>query len=47
MMAHDYDVVFGIEFLMSAGGNVAHGNLFCRVHVRGFELPWLAYVEQR
>src|SRR5580704_11206945 len=45
-MAHDDDVVVGVEFLVSARRNIAHRDMFCAFDARGFVFPCLANIEQ-
>jgi hypothetical protein len=46
VVAHDYDVLVGVQFLMGASGDVAHGNMLGALQVRGFEFPRFTHVEQ-
>src|SRR5580692_198349 len=45
-MAHDYDVMVRIKFLMSARRYVAHRNVFGPIEMRRFILPRLTDIEQ-
>jgi hypothetical protein len=45
MMAYNYDVLVGIELLMSAAGDVAHGDEFASSNAGELELPRLTNVE--
>ena len=42
VMAKDHEPFVGIEFLVGARGNVAHGHQQRAVNARGGKLPWLA-----
>src|SRR5271154_7037206 len=45
-MAHDHDVLVGIEFLVSPRRDVAHRNVLCSFDAGGFIFPRLANIEQ-
>ncbi|MCU1299282.1 MAG: hypothetical protein JWO91_3560 [Acidobacteriaceae bacterium] len=46
-MADDHDVFIGIKLLVSAAGDVAHGNVFASRDTRDLELPRFANVQER
>jgi hypothetical protein len=46
VMTDDDDVGVGVELLVGAGGNVAHGNVLCAVDFGSVEFPGLAHVEE-
>src|ERR1700722_12102698 len=46
-MTHDHDVFVGIEFLVSPGRHIPHGNVFYAFEVGGIVFPRLANIEQR
>ena len=47
VMAHDDDMVVGIEFLMSARGHIAHGNVFLSLDARLLPLGRFPHIEER
>src|ERR1019366_1755153 len=46
MMANHHNVFFGVEFLIEARRNIAHGNQFAVCNLRNLEFPGLADVKQ-
>ena len=46
VMAEDSEVFFGIEFLVSAGGDVAHGHKGAGLDVGGGVFPRLADIDE-
>jgi hypothetical protein len=46
VMAEDDEVLVGIEFLMSACRNIAHGHLDAAFNARRGELPWFPHINE-
>ena len=46
VMAEDGEVLFGIEFLVSACGHVAHGHGDAGFDVGRGEFPWFAHIDE-
>ena len=46
VVAEDDEVLVGVEFLIGAGGNVAHGHGDAAGDMGGLEFPWFAHIDE-
>ena len=46
MMAQDHEALVGVELLVGARGDVAHGHQYTAGNARGLKFPRFAYVDE-